>query len=69
MRAASLLLKLYPVWVLSVIKSFVLKSEVPGTSLVVQWLKLHVSKQGTQVQSLARELRSLRLSGTVKNHF
>ena len=29
-----------------------------GTSLVVQWLKIHFSMQGTQVQSLVKKLRS-----------
>ena len=29
-----------------------------GTSLVVQWLRLHALNAGAQVQSLARELRS-----------
>ena len=27
-------------------------------SLVVQWLRLHIPSQGTEVQSLVRELRS-----------
>ena len=30
-----------------------------GTSLVVQWLRIHLGMQGTQVQSLVGELRSL----------
>ena len=34
-----------------------LKSEV-GTSLVVQWLKICLAMQKTQVRSLIRELRS-----------
>ena len=29
-----------------------------GTSLVVQWLRIHLPMQGTQVQPLAEELRS-----------
>ena len=29
-----------------------------GTSLVVQWLRIHFPMQGTQVRSLVRELRS-----------
>ena len=29
-----------------------------GTSLAVQWLRLHASTAGAQVQSLVRELRS-----------
>ena len=29
-----------------------------GTSLVVQWLRIHLAMQGVQIQSLARELRS-----------
>ena len=68
-KAAGLLLKLYPVWVPSVIKSSILKSEVPRTSLVVQQFKLGASKQGIQVQSLARELRSHILSGAAKTYF
>ena len=34
-----------------------------GTSLVVQWLRIHLSKQGTWVWSLVREVRSHRLQG------
>ena len=30
------------------------------TSLVVQWLRIHLAMEGTQVQSLVRELRSHR---------
>ena len=30
------------------------------TSLVAQWLRIHLETWGTQVQSLVRELRSLR---------
>ena len=30
----------------------------PGTSLVVQWLRIRLPMQGTQVRSLVRELRS-----------
>ena len=29
-----------------------------GTSLVVQWLRVHLAVQGTQVQPLVGELRS-----------
>ena len=29
-----------------------------GTSLVVQWLRIHLSMQGTRVRSLLGELRS-----------
>ena len=29
-----------------------------GTSLVVRWLRIHLSMQGSQVGSLVRELRS-----------
>ena len=29
-----------------------------GTSLVVQWLRIHLPVQGMQVPSLVRELRS-----------
>ena len=35
-----------------------LKSPGLGTSLVVQWLRICLPKQGTWVQSLVRELRS-----------
>ena len=34
-----------------------------GTSLVVQWLRLRLPKQGVWVQSLIRELRSHTLLG------
>ena len=31
---------------------------ITGTSLVVQWLRIHLPMQGTWVQSLVGELRS-----------
>jgi hypothetical protein len=34
------------------------KNVVVGTSLVVQWLRIHLPMQGKQVQSLVRELGS-----------
>ena len=34
------------------------KNESPGTSLVVQWLRICLPMQGTQVRSLVGELRS-----------
>ena len=34
-----------------------------GTSLVVRWLRIHIPMQGTQVQSLAGQLRSRVLQG------
>ena len=34
-----------------------LKHSLPGTSLVVQWLRIHLSMQGTRVWSLVRERR------------
>ena len=34
-----------------------------GTSLVVQWLRIHLPMQGTQVRSLVRELRFHMLQG------
>ena len=37
-----------------------------GISLVVQWLRLHTSTSGAQVQSLDRELRSHMLHGMAK---
>ena len=37
-----------------------------GTSLRVQWLRLHTSLQGTRVQSLVGELRSQMLSSATK---
>ena len=43
-----------------------LKITVQGTSLVVQWLRLHLPMQGAWVQSLVGELRSHMLSGTSK---
>ena len=38
-----------------------------GTSLVVQWLRIHLAIHGTWVQSLARELRSHMLHSSAKN--
>ena len=38
--------------------SLVILIMVQGSSLVVQWLRIHLAMQGTQVQSLVRELRS-----------
>ena len=35
----------------------------PGTSLVVQWLRIRLPMQGTRVRSLVRELRSHMLRG------
>ena len=35
-----------------------LKTHNSGTSLVVQWLRIHLAMQGTKVQSLVEELRS-----------
>ena len=37
------------------------------TSLAVQWLRLHTSNAGTQVQSLTRELRSHMPHSAAKN--
>ena len=34
------------------------KKKIPGTSLVVQWLRLHLPMQGSWVQPLVGELRS-----------
>ena len=34
---------------------FLFKEEISGTSLVVQWLRIHLPMQGTRVQALARE--------------
>jgi len=31
---------------------------VAGTSLVAQWLRIHLAMQGTWVQALVREIRS-----------
>ena len=39
-----------------------------GTSLVVQWLGLHLPKQGMQVQTLLRELRSHKPHGQKKQN-
>ena len=36
----------------------VFKLSYPGTSLVVQWLRICLAMQGTRVQSLVGELRS-----------
>ena len=38
---------------------FLLLLEQVVTSLVVQWLRICLAMQGTQVQSLLRELRSI----------
>ena len=35
-----------------------------GTSLVVQWLRIHLAMQGLEVQSLVEELRSHKPGGT-----
>ena len=40
----------------------VFKLSYPGTSLVVQWLRICLAMQGTRVQSLVGELRSHMLS-------
>ena len=39
------------------------KNQIPGTSLVVWWLRICLVMQGTQVGSLVRELRSHMLQG------
>ena len=43
------------------------KFEEPGTSLVVQWLRLHSSTARVQVQCLVRKLRSCMSHGMGKN--
>ena len=40
----------------------------PGTSLVVQWLRIRLPIQGTQVQSLVGELRCPRATGQLSLH-
>ena len=40
-----------------------IKSPIPGTSLVVQWLRIHPAMQRTWVQSLVGVLRSQVLPG------
>ena len=42
---------------------FPFRNTLSGTSLVIQWLRIHFPMQGMQVGSLAGELRSLRLQG------
>jgi len=42
------------------------KKNIVGTSVVVQRLRLHMASAGTQVRSLAGELRSCILQGTAK---
>ena len=42
------------------------KDVLLGTSLVVQWLRLHTSNAGAQVWSLVQEVRSHRLHYTAK---
>ena len=39
------------------VETVTLKKEL-GTSLVVQWIRLHLPMQGVRVQSLVGELRS-----------
>ena len=41
-------------------KDIIYKYFTSGTSLVVQWLRIHLAMHGTQVQSLVKELRSHR---------
>ncbi|KAJ8776608.1 hypothetical protein J1605_015197 [Eschrichtius robustus] len=43
--------------IISTFRSFEVLSLIPflGTSLVVQWLGIHLSMQGTQVRALVRE--------------
>ena len=38
--------------------SFTIEAEDLGTSLVVQWLRIHLPMQGTRVRSRVGELRS-----------
>lgn len=40
-------------------KEMIFKNIKQGTSLVVQWLRIRLPRQGTQVRSLFWELRSL----------
>ena len=44
-------------------KYVMLKFSCPGTSLAVQWLRLHLPMQRVWVRSLIRELRSHMLRG------
>jgi len=34
------------------------KAQISGTSLMVQWLRIHLAMLGTRNQSLVRELKS-----------
>ena len=40
----------------------------PGTSLVAQWLKIHLPMQGTQVQALVREDPTCRRAAKPASH-
>ena len=42
-------------WFYYVKKIFRVYKKIPGTSLVVQWLRIHLPMQGTRVQALVRE--------------
>ena len=46
---------------------FTLRIGHMGTSLVVQWLRLHAPNTGAQVQRLVRELGSRMPHGAAKN--
>ena len=50
-------------------KNNIVKEVTGGTSLVVQWLRIHLPMQGTWVQSLVRDLKSHKLySATTTEH-
>ena len=44
------------------------ENQAIGTSLVVQWLRICLAMQGTQVRSLVEELRSHMLGATIEAH-
>ena len=46
------------------------KMELTGASLVVQWLRIHLPMQGTQVRSLVREDRTChRATKSVRHNY
>ena len=45
----------YGLWVTMCQGSFIDSNNGVGTSLVAQWLRIHLPMQGTQVQALAQE--------------
>ena len=51
-----------------VIREMKIKTTMTGTSLVAQWLRIHLPMQGTQVQSLVREDHTCRRATKLVSH-